>query len=67
MRELSAGGRLEMLRHIAPRELDILVPDSGLDKDNGLALRREVRFHCEVPVIILAGLSSCETEGVVRL
>jgi two-component system, OmpR family, response regulator len=67
MRVLSAGGRIEMLRHFAACEPDLVVLDLGLDADGGLGLLREVRFHCSVPVIIVAGQCSDENHCVAGL
>jgi two-component system, OmpR family, response regulator len=67
MRVLSAGGRMEMLRHFATCEPDLVMLDLEFDEDDGLALLREVRSRSEVPIIIITGPCTGETEGVVGL
>jgi two-component system, OmpR family, response regulator len=64
---LSAGGRMEMLRHFATCEPDLMVLDLGLGEGDGLALLREVRCHCRVPVIIVAELCSDDNDCIVGL
>jgi two-component system, OmpR family, response regulator len=64
---VSANGGVEMLRHFAVREPDLVVLDLHLDKEDGLDLLREIRSRSDVPVIIITGHRRDEIDRVVGL
>jgi DNA-binding response OmpR family regulator len=62
-----AYGRRDMARHFAEAEPDMVILDLRLDQEDGLDLLREIRSHCDVPVIITTGDRRDEIDRVVGL
>jgi two-component system, OmpR family, response regulator len=64
---LLASGREEMVRQLAAHEVSVVILDLRLGLEDGLDLLREIRSHCDVPVIIATGHRRDEIDRVVGL
>ena len=67
IRTLLASGRQEMADQLATQEVDVVILDLRLGLEDGLDLLREIRSHCDVPVIIATGHRRDEIDRVVGL
>src|ERR1700753_1101678 len=67
MRVVSARHRQDVTRQLATTELDFVLLDLRLNEEDGLDVLREIRLRSTVPVIIMAGERSEETDRVVAL
>jgi len=67
IRTLLASGRQEMVDQLAANEVDVVILDLRLGLEDGLDLLREIRSHCDVPVIIATGHRRDEIDRVVGL
>ncbi|HVJ54697.1 MAG TPA: response regulator [Aliidongia sp.] len=67
MRVAAASGRLEMVKHFAESQPDLVILDLRLGQDDGLDLLREIRARSDVPVIITTGHRRDEIDRVVGL
>jgi DNA-binding response OmpR family regulator len=67
MRVVSASRRDEVAGLLARSQPDLVVLDLRLGQEDGLDLLREIRAHCDVPVIITTGHRRDEIDRVVGL
>jgi DNA-binding response OmpR family regulator len=66
-RASSASGGAEMVRHLDRRDVDIVVLDVRLEREDGLDLLRTMRTKSETPVIIVTGHRRDATDRIVGL
>jgi two-component system, OmpR family, response regulator len=64
---LLARGREEMVGRLANAEVDLVILDLRLGRENGLDLLREIRSSSDVPVIIVTGHAREDIDRVVGL
>lgn len=64
---LVAFDRSTMLRHLAAEQVNLMILDPRLDRENGLNLLREVRSHSNVPIIVTTDSERDEIDRVVSL
>jgi two-component system OmpR family response regulator len=64
---LVARGREEMVGHLANAEVDLVILDLRLGRENGLDLLREIRSSSDVPVIIVTGHAREDIDRVIGL
>jgi two-component system, OmpR family, response regulator len=67
MQVFSASGRTEMVRHFTAREPNLVLLDLKPDEEDGLDLLREIRARSDVPIILITGHYSGESDCVVGL
>jgi DNA-binding response OmpR family regulator len=67
LRVVSASRRDEVVGLLARSQPDLVVLDLRLGQEDGLDLLREMRAHCDVPVIITTGHRRDEIDRVVGL
>lgn len=67
IRILVAFDRSTMSRHLTAEQVNLMVLDPRLDREDGLDLLREVRSHSNVPIIVTTGCHQDEIDRVVGL
>jgi two-component system, OmpR family, response regulator len=67
IRTLLASGRQEMFRQFGSRDVNLVILDLRLGREDGLDLLREVRSNSDVPVIIITGHRRDEIDRVIGL
>jgi two-component system, OmpR family, KDP operon response regulator KdpE len=64
---LAACGRREMVQHLSITEVNLVILDLRLGREDGLDLLREIRSRSDVPVIIITGHRCDDIDRVVGL
>src|SRR5260370_10261684 len=59
--------RNELNRHFEVSVPSLIILDLRLGQEDGLDLLREIRFHSNVPVIIITGHRADETDRIIGL
>jgi two-component system OmpR family response regulator len=67
IRTLASCGRREMVQHLSSTEVNLVILDLRLGREDGLDLLREIRSRSDVPVIIITGHRRDDIDRVVGL
>ena len=63
----TASNKAELNRHFEGSVPSLIILDLRLGQEDGLDLLREIRFHSNVPVIIITGHRADETDRIIGL
>ena len=63
----TASNKVELNRHFEGSVPSLIILDLRLGQEDGLDLLREIRFHSNVPVIIITGHRADETDRIIGL